>query len=157
MACVLVNNWHCQYFYFSQSLFLRSKSLTTGSINWTWRSLCGFWTSEHLLLKCLAVPHLSFLVFMSLFMNSESGLEINGRSYVLILTVFTRNQVDNITAVTRQIASDILKPASNFTLKLIISYQVFFSFVQSFDGFRWENFLHIFIILINCFEWCYEC
>ena len=82
------------------------------------------------------MPHLSFLVFMSLFMNSESGLEINGRSYVLILTVFTRNQVDNITAVTRQIASDILKPTSNFTLKLIISYQVFFSSVQSFDGFR---------------------
>ena len=43
-------------------------------------------------------------------------------SYVLIFTVFTRNQVESITAVTQQIASDIIKPTSTFTLELIISY-----------------------------------
>ena len=61
MPCGLVKSWHCLYFSLSQSLFSRSKSLTTDSISWTWRNLCGFWTSEHLVLK-----HLSFLVFTSL-------------------------------------------------------------------------------------------
>ena len=68
-----------------------------------------------------------FLSFYVTFMNSESGIEINGWSYVLIFTVFTRNQVDNITAITTQIASDIIKPASNLTLKLIVSYQIIFA------------------------------
>ena len=62
-----------------------------------------------------------FLSFYVTFMNSKSGLEVNGGPYVLTFTVFTRNQVDNITAVTRQIASDIIKPSSNFTHKRIIS------------------------------------
>ena len=60
-------------------------------------------------------------------MNSKSDVEINGWSYVLIFTVFTRNQVDDITAVTRQFASDIIKPTSNFTLIRIISYQRIFA------------------------------
>ena len=60
-------------------------------------------------------------------MNSESGLEINGLYYVLIFTVFTRNQVDNSTAVTAQIACDIIKPTSDFTLQVIISYQIIFA------------------------------
>ena len=68
-----------------------------------------------------------FLSFYVTFLNSESGLEINGCSYVLIFTVFTRNQVDNITAVTTQITSDIIKPTSNLKLKVIISYQIIFA------------------------------
>ena len=92
----------------------------------------------------------------------------------MIFTALTRNQVDNITVVARQIASDITKPTSNFILKLI-SYQInfafligcyttstilrfgreqgegekfpigFFSSVQGYDGIRWENYLYIFI------------
>ena len=65
-----------------------------------------------------------FLSFYVIFMNSESGIEINGWSSVLIFTVFTRNQIDNISAITTQIASDIIKSASNLTLTLIISYQI---------------------------------
>ena len=68
-------------------------------------------------------------------MNSKSGLEINGGFYVLIFTVFVRNQVDNIAAVRRQVASDIIKPTSDFTLKLIISYQIIFGDVTCFTGF----------------------
>ena len=49
-------------------------------------------------------------------------------------TVFTRNQVDDITAVTRQFASYIIKPTSNFTLKLIISYQKIFADVLFLTG-----------------------
>ena len=68
-----------------------------------------------------------FVSFYVTFMNSKSGLEINDWSYILIFTVFIRNQVDNITAVTRQIASDMIKPTNNFTLKLIISYLIIFA------------------------------
>ena len=46
------------------------------------------------------------------FMNSECGLEVNGLSYVLIFTIFTRKQVDNINAVTRK----MIKFASGFFL-----------------------------------------
>ena len=67
-----------------------------------------------------------FLSYYVTFMNSESGHEINDWSYKLIFTVFTRNQVDNTSAITTQIVPDIIKPASNFTLKLIISYQIIF-------------------------------
>ena len=49
-------------------------------------------------------------------------------------TVFTRNQVDDITAVTRQFASYIIKPTNNFTLKLIISYQKIFADVLFLTG-----------------------
>ena len=47
--------------------------------------------------------------------------------YDPVFTVFTRHQVDNIATVTTQIASDIIKPISNFTPKLIISYQIIFA------------------------------
>ena len=66
MSCVLVKSWHCQYLSLSQTLFSRSNSLTTDSISWTWSSLYEFGTLEHLVLKCLAVPQLSFLDFLSL-------------------------------------------------------------------------------------------
>ena len=128
-----------------------------------------------------------FLSFYVTFMNSKSGLEINGWSYVLIFTVFARNQVDTVTAVTRQIASDIIKPTSNFTLKLIISYQIIFGDVTFFTGcyttftflrfsrkfsssivlfcakFWWiykgkfSSYFHQCAILIDCFEWYCEC
>ena len=52
----------------------------------------------------------------------------------MIFTVFTRNQVDDITAVTRQFASDIIKPTSNFTVKRIISYQKIFADVTFLTG-----------------------
>ena len=107
-----------------------------------------------------------FLNFYVTFMNSESGIEINGWSYVLIFTVFTRNQVDNITAITTQIASDIIKPASNLTLKLIISYQIIFADVtfltRCYTTFtslifgskqeRWSNFLQTFFSSVQSFD-----
>ena len=68
------------------------------------------------------------------FMNSESGLEINGRSYLLIFTVFIRNQGDNITTATKLIASNYIKLSSNFTLKLIISYQITFADLTFLTG-----------------------
>ena len=54
--------------------------------------------------------------------------------YVLLLRGFTRNQVDNITAVTRQIDSDLIKATSNFRLKLIITYQIIFADVIFLTG-----------------------
>ena len=51
----------------------------------------------------------------------------------MIFTALTRNQVDNITVVARQIASDITKPTSNFILKLI-SYQIIFAGVTFLIG-----------------------
>ena len=39
-------------------------SLCTDSINCTWRNMWGLLLSQYLLLKCLAVPHLSFFVLM---------------------------------------------------------------------------------------------
>ena len=75
-----------------------------------------------------------FLNFYVIFMNYKSGLQFNGSCYVLIFNGFPRNQVDNITAATRQIALDIIKPPSNFALKLI-TYQIIFQmphFIQDF-------------------------
>ena len=54
--------------------------------------------------------------------------------YVLLLRGFTRNQVDNIIAVTRQIDSDIIKPTSNLNFKLIITYQIIFADVTFLTG-----------------------
>ena len=53
---------------------------------------------------------------------------------MLVFTVFITNQVDNITGVTTQIASDIIKPASYFTLKLIINYQITFADLTFLTG-----------------------
>ena len=75
-----------------------------------------------------------FASFYVTFMNSESGLEINGLSYILVFTVFITNQVDKITAVTTQLASDVIKPASNFTLKLTISYRITFADLTFLTG-----------------------
>ena len=107
MPCVLVNSLHCQHFYLSQSFFSRSNSLTTDSINSTWRNLCGFWLSQHSVLKCLTVRHQCFLVFMSLLWILNLVLT-SMTEPIYWSSVFTRNQVDNITAVTRKIAFDIL-------------------------------------------------
>ena len=54
-------------------------------------------------------------------MNSKYDLDAYGQSYVLIFKVFSRNQIEEVTFVTRQIGSDIIKPAINFRFKLIIS------------------------------------
>ena len=118
MPCVLVNSLHCQYFYLSQSLFSRPNSLTTDSINSTWRNLCGFWTLQHSVLKCLTVWHQSFLVFMSLLWILNLVLT-SMTEPIYWSSVFTRNQVDNITAVTRQIAFDILNLSIILHLNLL--------------------------------------
>ena len=62
-----------------------------------------------------------FPSFYVTFMNSKSGLEVNSWFHVLIFRVFTRNQEDDITAATWQIASGITKPTINFTLKLSVN------------------------------------
>ena len=123
MPCVFVNSWHCQYFFLSQAYF-------------------QYFLSHFPLIQLIELERTKpgsatpiFLSFYVTFMNSKSGLEINGGFYVLIFTVFVRNQVDNIAAVRRQVASDIIKPTSDFTLKLIISYQIIFGDVTCFTGF----------------------
>ena len=66
IPCVLVKSWHCQYSSHSHNLPSRLTSLCTDSINYTSRNMWGLLLSQHLLLKCLAVPHLSFFVLMML-------------------------------------------------------------------------------------------
>ena len=58
---VMVNNWDCQYFSLSHktSSIFSELLLSICSISWTWTYWKGLVSWEHLLLKCLALPHLS--------------------------------------------------------------------------------------------------
>ena len=124
MLCVLLNCWHCHYFSFSQRLFSRSKSLShLPLIQWIeLEKTCVYFGLNlkklvYILdIRAFSIKMSIFLSFYLTFMNSKSGLEVNSWSYILMFTVFTRNQVDDITAVTRQIAFDITKPTCNLNL-----------------------------------------
>ena len=46
-----------------------------------------------------SVTHI-ILSFSVTFLNPKSGIDVNDRSYVLIFTIFAKNQADDTTAVT---------------------------------------------------------
>ena len=79
-----------------------------------------------------SVTHI-ILTFSVTFLTPKSGLEVNDWSYVLIFTVFTKNQGDDTTAVTRQIVSDILKPTSNLHLTdNFCGYHIYYRMLYNF-------------------------
>ena len=65
-----------------------------------------------------------FLTLDVTFRDSKSGLKIRSCTFILVSTILTRNNVNNIRAVTRQATSNSVHSICNLTLKFTIRYKI---------------------------------
>ena len=122
IPCMLVNNWHCQYFSCSHKIL--SMSLLASQNTCSMRTMRINWMAANR----IKMPRSSttiFLCFNIWLVNTETLFKRSGKPNILTFTINTLYQI-NDSRITCKITSDLIFLTSNSTNKCAAKEHVVF-------------------------------